>query len=248
MPNIHVLANGWRELLARVLADFTCLEDVSPPWLINPATRRRLKLDLLYPEAEIAIRFVGLTAKGQGRQSDEEVFEEEQRNQTRLELCRQNGVSLILVDPAEEPMKAIEHLQRLISRGARLLAQSERPVAEKSLWQTRYAVARERAEELRARIARDPEQMLSNLADSWRDREVVGVAQAPEPLPMPTLPATALAQLQVGRRVQHARFGVGVITALEGQDAETKVTILFDGAQPRTFLAALLLDKLTLLK
>jgi hypothetical protein len=52
----------------------------------------------------------------------------------------------------------------------------------------------------------------------------------------------------VGRRVQHARFGVGVITALEGQDAETKVTILFDGAQPRTFLAALLLDKLTLLK
>ena len=83
---------GWREILARVMDGFQCQEDVSPAWLVNPATNRPLKLNQLYPQVGLAIRFVGLTAKGQPRQSDDEAQTEAERDEIRAELCRQNEV------------------------------------------------------------------------------------------------------------------------------------------------------------
>lgn len=247
MSNIHVTINGWREMLARILKEFPPQENVSPEWLVNPATKRRLKLDLYYPEANLAFRFIGLTAKGQGRQSDWEVMEEEQRDQTRQELCRQKGVNLLLIDPAEDPVKQIDHLIRLLSRANRLMAQSDRPVAEKLLWQPRLSSAVSQAEELRTRVARNPEQMMANLAESWRDRDLNGgAALPPEPLPIPADAVAALPLLSVGERVQHVKFGAGVVTALSGSGVDTTITILFDGEQERTFLAALVADKLSL--
>ncbi len=245
MSNMYIALNGWREVLARTLVGFDCQENVSPAWLVNPATKRRLKLDLYYPDAALAFRFVGLKAKGQGRQSDLDVMEEEQRDQTRVELCREQGVSLLLIDPLEEPLKQLDHLLRLLNRASRLLAQSDRPVAEKLIWQPRLSNARQQAEELRTRIARNPEQTMASLAESWRDRDFGGVTQIPEPLPMPASD-TDLPPLAVGLRVQHTRFGPGVVTDLEGSGAETKITILFDADQPRTFLASLVADKLSL--
>lgn len=246
MSNIHIALSGWREMLARILKDFTAQENVSPAWLVNPATKRRLKLDLLYPEANLAFRFIGLTAKGQGRQSDWEVMEEEQRDQTRQELCRQNGVQLLLVDPMEEPVKQIDHLIRLLSRANRLMAQGDLPVSEKMIWQPRLSAAVSQAEELRTRVARNPEQMMANLAESWRDRDLNGgLALPPEPLPIPADAAATLPPLAVGQRVQHVKFGEGVITALNGSGVESTITILFDGEQERTFLAALVADKLS---
>jgi len=98
---------------------------------------------------------------------------------------------------------------------------------------------------LRTRVARNPEQMMANLAESWRDRDLEGgTALPPEPLPMPT--AVSLPSLKVGQRVQHVKFGEGVITALTGKGVEATISILFDGDQERTFLAALIADKLTL--
>jgi hypothetical protein len=247
MSNIYLAVSAWREMLARILKEFNAQENVSPDWLVNPATKRRLKLDLLYPEANLAFRFVGLTAKGQGRQSDWELLEEEQRDQTRQELCRQKGVQLLLIDPMEETVKQMDHLIRLLSRANRLMAQGDRPVAEKMIWQPRLSHAVNQAEELRARVARNPEQMMANLAESWRDRELNGgPALPPEPLPIPANAADALPPLEVGQRVQHIKFGAGVVTALNGSGIEATVTILFDGDQERTFLAALIADKLTL--
>lgn len=246
MSNLYVALNGWREMLARILIDFNCQENVSPEWLVNPATKRRLKLDLYYPDANLAFRFIGLTAKGQGRQSDWDVMEEEQRDQTRQELCRQKGVQLLLVDPLEDAVKQMDHLIRLLSRANRLMAQGDRPVQEKMIWQPRLSSACSQAEELRTRVARNPEQMLANLAESWRDREMGGPATPPEPLPIPTNAAEKLPPLQVGQRAHHAKFGEGVITALNGSGTEAIITILFDADQPRTFLVALVADKLTI--
>jgi hypothetical protein len=247
MSNIYVALSAWREMLARILKDFTAQENVSPEWLVNPATKRRLKLDLFFPEANLAFRFIGLTAKGQGRQSDWEVMEEEQRDQTRQELCRQKGVQLLLVDPLEEPVKQMDHLIRLLSRANRLMAQGDRPVAEKMIWQPRLSLAVSQAEELRTRVARNPEQMMANLAESWRDRELDGgPALPPEPLPIPADAVDALPPLEIGQRVHHVKFGAGVITATNGSGVEATITILFDADQERTFLAALLADKLTL--
>jgi hypothetical protein len=246
MSNLYVALNGWREMLARILIDFNCQENVSPEWLVNPATKRRLKLDLYYPDANLAFRFIGLTAKGQGRQSDWDVMEEEQRDQTRLELCRQKGVQLLLVDPLEDPVKQMDHLIRLLSRANRLTAQGDRPVQEKMIWQPRLSNACSQAEELRTRVARNPEQMLATLAESWRDRDMGGPAIPPEPLPIPANAAEKLPPLKVGQRAHHAKFGEGVITALNGSGAEATITILFDADQPRTFLVALVADKLTI--
>ena len=80
MSGIYLNMNAWQEIQARIFEGFTIQSNVSPAWLINPATRRKLKLDRLYPEAAIAVRNVGLTAKGQGRQSDWELLEEQQRD------------------------------------------------------------------------------------------------------------------------------------------------------------------------
>jgi hypothetical protein len=87
--------------------------------------------------------------------------------------------------------------------------------------------------------------MMANLAESWRDRDLDGgTGLPPEPLPMPT--AVPLPPLAVGQRVQHVKFGEGVITALNGSGIEATISILFDADQERTFLAALIADKLTL--
>ncbi|MDI9546388.1 MAG: hypothetical protein QM346_02195 [Chloroflexota bacterium] len=246
MSTIFLALNAWREILARVFEGFAAQTNVSPEWLVNPATRRRLKLDYYYPDAGIAVRIAGLTAKGQPRQSDWDALEEEQRDQTRAEMCRQNGVQLFLIDPMEDPLKQLDTLTRLLSRASRMLAQSDRPDREKARWMPKLAEARERVSALRSRVDKAPEQMMANLAESWRDREA-GPPPAPEPLPMPAVATVAIQDLAVGRRVAHERFGPGVITAREGDGAEAKITILFDGEQERTFLLALVQDKLRIL-
>jgi len=244
--NLYVAIAAWREILARVFDGFTRQENVSPPWLTNPATRRRLKLDIFYPEAGMAFRFVGLTAKGQKRQSDLEVAEEEERDQVRQDLCRQHDVQLFLIEPLDDPLKQMDNLGRLLSRAGRSLAQSDHPTAYKIIWQPRIAEARERAEETRRLMTRQPEQMLVTLADSWRDREA-GLFDAPPPPPAADERAIrrALATLDVGQRIAHSKHGEGVITALNGTGDDATVTILFDGDQSRTFLVAYALDKLS---
>ena len=54
------LINGWREVLARIFDGFETEYGVTPEWLINPETNRRLKLDCLFPDIGVAVRFVGL--------------------------------------------------------------------------------------------------------------------------------------------------------------------------------------------
>lgn len=245
---MYVEINAWREILARIFAGFREQDNVSPEWLINPATRRRLKLDKFYPDAGVAVRFVGLQAKGQGRQSDWEAMETEQRDQTRAELCRANGVQLVLVDAADDTPKQLDGLIRLLSRTSRTLAQSGQPARYKQQWMPALSAAREVATELRSRIARNPTQVMAALAEAWRDREA-GFAEA---TPVATVtraqPApTSDRPYAIGARVYHERFGEGVITALEPDASDVKLVVLFDAAEERSFLASLVHDKLAVI-
>lgn len=246
MSGIYLAMNAWREILARVFEGFTEQPNVSPEWLVNPATRRRLKLDVYYPEAGFAVRFMGLTAKGQRRQSDWEALEGEQRDQSRVELCRMHDVQLLLIDPPEETVKQLDVMIRLLTRASRTLAQGDRPDSEKARWMPALSAARGRASELRSHVNKNSEQMMANLTEAWRDRELVS-GLAPEPLPTPAATTLTAADLAAGQRVTHERFGPGVITALGGDGAEATVSILFDGEQERTFLIALIQDKLRIL-
>jgi hypothetical protein len=242
--------NAWREILARIFAEFKVQDNVSPEWLVNPATRRRLKLDLYYPDAGVAIRFVGLTAKGQGRQSDWEVLETEQRDQTRAELCQLHGVQLVLIEPEEDAAKQVDSLVRTLSRASRTLAQGTRAAGEKQKWMPALSAARATATRLHQLIAKNPEQMMANLAESWRDREAgfattrADVNSAPLPPPTPTRGTDNFA---VGQRVRHERFGEGVITGVTLNGADLTLAILFDGAQERTFLSSLVQGKLEII-
>ena len=246
----YVIMNGWREILARTFDGFIHQENVSPPWLVNPATSRRLKLDHYYPDAGIAVRFVGLTAKGQGRQSDWEVMEEEQRDQTRAELCRLNSVQLCLVDPAGDVVQQLDNLLLTLTRASRLLAQSKRTSADKQQWMPQLSEARSRATALRGRAHKDPEQTMATLADSWRDREANLAGQSPPPTTLdkpPSPRARRRPAFRVGQRVAHTRFGQGVITGIAGQGEEETLSILFDGDAPRQLLSQLVMDKLEVL-
>jgi len=243
---MYIEMNAWREILARIFDGLTAQDNVSPAWLINPATKRRLKLDKLYPEVGIAIRFMGLMAKGQGRQSDWEVMETEQRDQTRHELCRQHGVELVLVDPADDPLKQLDNLTQHLARASRVLAQGERAMNEKQIWMPMLSEIRNRAGKVRSLVGKNPEQMMASLAERWRDREAGLVAQLSqsEPKPVAKRKNGKVPTYIVGQRVRHERFGEGVITkAIPAGE----ISILFDAAQERTFLAELVHDKLAVL-
>ncbi|MBK8046422.1 MAG: hypothetical protein IPK16_04380 [Anaerolineales bacterium] len=247
MNSVYLAMSAWREILARIFTGFTEQDNVSPDWLVNPATNRKLKLDKYYPDAAVAIRFIGLTAKGQGRMSDWEVMETEQRDQTRAELCRQNGVQLVTVDPAEDIIKQLDGLLSALARASRLLAQSKKPDKIKTQWMPALASARDRAEKLRGMVAKNAEQMTANLADSWRDREAgIALELGSSTLatnPTTTAPAAPLV-LASGQRVRHVKFGDGVITRIDGAGDVATVAILFDAAEERTFQAGLLHGKL----
>jgi len=240
---MYVEMNAWREILARIFVGFTEQDNVSPGWLINPATKRRLKLDKFFPEAGIAIRFVGLTAKGQGRQSDWEALETEQREQTRVELCRENDVQLMLINPVDDPLKQLDNLSQLLVRASRVLAQGDRNIQEKQLWMPSLSEARDRAAKVRSLLGKNTESMLANLAESWRDRETRRLAELTKPVEprKPTERRGTPPVLADGQRVCHERFGEGVITNVENGS----ISILFDAAQERTFAVDLVQDKLT---
>lgn len=246
MNSLYLTMSAWREILARTFAGFVEQDNVSPEWLVNPSTRRKLKLDKYYPDAGIAVRFIGLTAKGQGRQSDWEVMETEQRDQTRAEMCRQNGVQLVTVDPDEDLVKQVDGLLSVLARSSRTLAQSSNLNDYKVQWMAELATARDRAEKLRSAIVRNPEQMTINLADGWRERESGVAIELITPVTgAPKSPAAAAnLVLSAGQRVRHLRFGEGVVTRIEGSGEAATVAILFDAAEERTFMAGLLYDKL----
>ena len=87
---------------------------------------------------------------------------------------------------------------------------------------------------------------MANLADAYRDREYAADLD-PGPLPMPTALTLTVDDLAVDMRVDHERFGPGVITKIEGEGAEAMISILFDASQERTFLITLIQDKLSVL-
>lgn len=234
---------AWREILARILADFEVQENVSPEWLINPATNRRLKLDQFYPPIGLAVRFVGLTAKGQPRQSEWELLEEAQRNETRAELCRINGVELLLVDPNDpNPREPLRRLRTLLSRCSRVLAQSKRPGQDKATLMPQLAGARHRLDQV-VRKVHGPDD-LALYAELWRDREFAAIAATRQPEPALREKRVRMPRFAEGQVVSHTAFGAGTIVAINGSGNDQQITVQFEDGRERTFLSSLVAGKL----
>ncbi len=235
------LVNGWREVLARVFDGFETEYGVSPEWLVNPETNRRLKLDYLFPAVSVAVRFIGLEGgQRRSRKSDEEVLLEAERERWRAEICRKHGVVLVSIDPDGEPRVALRSLEMGLARAAALLAQNPAtPHAVKQKLMPQLSLARRRAGEFTTKL--NPPEKLNIYAEMWWDRQANLSAQAAT---QPKRPDGPRPSYRVGMEVEHARFGPGVITAIEPDGGDMKITVDFPGAGVRSFLASLVAEKL----
>jgi PcrA/UvrD tudor domain len=226
--------NGWREVLARIFAGFDAEYGLTPDWLVNPETHRRLKLDYFFREIAVAVRFIGLEGtERRRRKSDDELASEAQREQNRAAVCRQHGVVLVSIDPDGEPRTGLRDLEMGLARASAQLAQSSIAHERKQTLMPRLSQARQRAGELTTRL-RDP-RALNLYAEMWRDRQADLAVQASVPRP-PARPRV----FRVGMAVEHERFGPGQIVGVEPEDGDVKVTVDFATAGVRSFYASLL--------
>jgi len=232
------LINGWRELLARIFNGLGVEYGVTPAWLVNPDTGRRLKLDYLFPEIGVAVRFVGLDGNvRRRRKSDEEVAAEEDREAARAAVCRAHGVTLISIDPDGEPREALRELELGLAQAAAQLARRPMPAAQKQKLTTLLGQARRQAGELTIRLVA-PESLLP-YAELWWDRQAR--LATPAATPAPRGPGR---RYRVGMDVYHQKFGPGQVTAVEPAGGDVQVTVDFVEAGVRTFAASLVSDKL----
>lgn len=234
---------AWQEILAQVFDGFELEVDIAPEWMINPATGRRLKLDRLYPEIGLAMRFVGGQPRSMRRRpSDWELLEQEQRDQTRVALCQAVGVTLLLVDPNDpEPRRVLTRLSTALSGASRRLAQSERPKRVKARLMPQLASARQRCSDVHSRL-RGPRDM-ALFAELWRDREVREVEETRREA-RGRRPASKPRSYREGQMVQHTVYGLGTVVGLEARNGDIEVTVRFSIDSERTFLASLVRDKL----
>jgi hypothetical protein len=233
--------NGWREVLARIFAGFDVEYGLTPDWLINPETNRRLKLDYFFPDIAVAVRFVGLEGiERHQRKSDDEIAADERREQARAAVCREHGVVLVSIDPDAEPRAALRKLEMGLAKASSQIATGTLPHARKQALMPKLSDARRRAGEFTTRLT-TPEK-LNLYAEMWWDRQATLAAQAP-PKPSVARPPS----YRVGMPVVHERYGPGRIASVAPEGGDVRVTVDFAEGGSRSFYAALVAgSKLTI--
>ena len=233
--------NAWREILTRVLEGFAVQYDVMPEWLVNPDTNRRLKLDAVYPEIGLAIRFQGLQLGGRPRRlSLEEEHQQLQREQARMQLCREHGIRLVQIDVlSSEPVSVLQELRTALSDIMRRIAQSHSAQQRKASLIERVSMARSRLEEISRRVRRP--QDLQVYADLWHDRQFITGAATSETHP----PENTEHLYTTGMAVRHADFGDGYVVSVREDVTGRLVTVMFEDGVQRTFAVHLAGKKMT---
>jgi hypothetical protein len=245
MAQIHI--NAWREILTRIFVDFEVEQNVSPSWLVNPETNRPLKLDLLYSEIGMAIRFAGLRGTQQrGPISLQEKAQLRARDEARTALTEAHGISLAILDVIySEPPALFEALELAFSRAARRLRQDQILAdEEKSGRLNRLQAARIQARTMSREIKTDRD--LTPYLDLWRDRQFRQLDQLPG---SPDTNAPELPLLTTGMTVEHTHFGSGIISAVSANpdgSNDPLIRIHFAAGEEKSFLLSLLAGKLAL--
>lgn len=228
---VWLTTNAWREILARIFEGVETNMNVSPEWLVNPATNRRLKLDMLFPRLGVAIRLEGLQSqKRRQRPSLEEEVQEQARARARVEVCRAHGIELVVVDvTGDDPRATLQEIDISLSRAKTRLKNRALRQQINQARSTAAAIARQ------VRSLRD----LKLYADLWQDRQYQIAEPAQTPQPDRPLPA-----FKAGMEVEHTRFGPGVIVAVSPSGNDTLLTVDFITAGQKTLAASLVADKL----
>ena len=148
--SVSARAQAWQEILARIFENTKVEYNVRPKWLVNPITRRRLKLDILYPEIAVAVRLEGLQGKQRRqRPSLEEEEQERIRMHSRADICRANGVELVVADINDNPKAIFQAIDLALSRARQ---QSMDPEVSQEISQARIT-----ATKMARRIKNEPD-------------------------------------------------------------------------------------------
>lgn len=232
-------ANAWREILQRIFSDFTLEENVTPDWLVNPETGRRLKLDRYYPEAGIAFRLTGSTGKRKAPVSEQEIEDEARRNEVRDRLCAEAGVTLISVDIyGSEPRAVLRDIRSALSRSMRLTAQGREPAAAKRDRAECLSRAKRTCDSLTLRVRSADD--LSLYADLWEDRQYAASKQEAAA----ESPQRRARHYAANMRVRHERFGDGAVAEVRRDSSGEFIVVQFDDGSQKVFAASLVQDKL----
>ncbi|MEM7343139.1 MAG: hypothetical protein AAF485_02770 [Chloroflexota bacterium] len=228
---IWMMTNAWREIFARIFEEAETSFNVSPEWLINPATNRRLKLDLLYPHLRVAVRFEGLQGKHRRRrQSLEEEAQQHTRDDARVTLCQQHGIELIIINVGTFTLR--DSFREIDTR----LSRAKQHLSEPAL-RTMIDQSRTTASSIAHRLKQEAD--LKIYADLWGDRQY----QMAEP-EASSEPTTSADTFTPGMEVEHSAFGPGVILKTDPSGDDIFVTIDFITAGEKTLAASLVGDKL----
>lgn len=231
-------ANAWRELLVRIFEDFDSQENQQPAWLINPDTNRPLKLNVVYPEIGLAIRFLGLKpGQRRSRLSLEEELQAKQRERARDQLCAAHGLSLITLEVNNpEPRQVFAALELGLSQVSRRVRDDlNRPTAEREALREQVSQARSKVSRLSRQIFEEKD--LQPYFALWQDRQFKKYQSDPQAAPPPA------PKLEVGMLVDHEIFGLGSIEQLSPSGEDALVSISFESGETRTFLASILAQK-----
>ncbi len=228
---VWIITNAWREIFARVFKNLETKFNVSPEWLVNPATNRRLKLDMLYPDIGVAIRFEGVQGKQRRRRpSQEEEAQQHTRDDARVRVSQAHGVDLIVVNVVTgKPREVFRQIDTALSRAGQRVENDE--------LRQKTRAARAIASTLARKINNISD--LKLYADLWEDRQyrVTTPAQA-------TSATTPVISYTEGMEVEHIIFGPGVVLTTRPSNGDTLVTVDFITAGQKTLAASLVGDKL----
>lgn len=228
---VWMITNAWREIFARIFEGIESQINISPEWLVNPVTNRRLKLDMLYPEIGVAVRFEGVPGKQRRRRpSLEEEAQQRTRDQARVDMCLAHNVFLIVVDSVQsEPRNVFQQIDTMLSRAGQRVNCSELLQKIKEARVTATTLARQ------VRRVSD----LKLYADLWEDRQY----QMLEPAQSPA-PAGQTISYTSGMAVEHTIFGSGVVLSTTPSNDDILVTVDFVAVGRKTLAASLVGDKL----
>ena len=231
MP-LWMVTNAWREIFARIFESLETEFNVSPEWLINPSTHRRLKLDMSYPEIGVAVRFEGLQGKQRRRRpSLEEEAQERTRREARIAVCQEHDIHLIVVDLVEGKSQA--NFQRIDEALSRVGQNAKSEDLLQSIKEARVI-----ASKLAHKIT--TERDLKLYTELWNDRQY----QISEPGPTASQAASSTISYTAGMEVEHTIFGPGVVTSTTPHDGDILITVDFITAGQKTLAASLVSDKL----
>jgi hypothetical protein len=218
-------ANAWLEIIEQILGEFHVVDNATPDWLVDAETGRRFKVDRLYPELGMAIRFTGSISAPQSAVLDEmDLMEERTRDEIRARLCHQAGIALIVIDAdSDDPGKVLAEMRIALSAAARRIAQ--RRVAQKAKLSLlpRIASAKATCRHLQD-VVSTPEDLLP-FAKAWENRQFgQGDSKAP-------------VTYQPGMTVRHSEYGKGLVLHVvpEEKEGEAEIVVQFSDGSVHPF-------------